>query len=256
MSFNLYSMSADSINHQTLTNLCVILDLDATLISTQESFDSFKQLGIIKNPNLIDIKRRCYCLKLTDIDTVAGDNIRYDFWGIKRPYIEEFLLFCFNYFKLVIVWSAGEKNYVEAIVENIFKGLRKPHLVWTKNDIVFDKDDNGLKPITKMINSDFHLKHLLTPERIFVVDDNDTTFVKNKKNAIYIPAFDPELDDDNHETTIKSFRKPDTTLLKLKYWLLLPHVRNCDDVTKLDLSTIFDYDHENYIKIANSYENY
>lgn len=254
--FNLYSMSSDTINNHSITDMCVILDLDATLISTQDSFDSFKQLGIMKNPNLLDIKRRCYCLKLTDVDTVAGDNIRYDFWGIKRPYIEEFLLFCFNYFKLVIVWSAGEKNYVEAIVENIFKGLRKPHLVWTKNDIVFDKDENGLKPITKMMTSDFKLKHLLKAEKILVVDDNDTTFVKNKKNAVYIPPFDPTLNLENHEETLKSFRENDTALLKLKYWLLLPHVRNCDDVTKIDMTTIFDYDHEDYKNIANSYEQY
>jgi len=249
MAFHLYRTSIDSINSSSLTNLCVILDLDATLIATQDSIDSFKQLGIMKNPNLIDIKRRCYCLKLTDVDVNAKDNIRYDFWGIKRPYIEEFLLFCFNYFKLVIVWSAGEKNYVEAIVDNIFKGLKKPHLVWTKNDIVFDKEGNGLKPITKMIEKEPQFRKYLLPEKILVVDDNDTTFVKNKKNAIYIPAFDPEC-------KIESFRQEDTALLKLKYWLLLPHVRNCDDVTKLDMSTIFDHDHEDYKNIANSYEDY
>lgn len=254
MSFNLYPTSADHIKRVSITNMAVILDLDATLISTQESFDSFKQLGIMKNSDLIDIKRRCYCLKLTDVDTEAGENVKYDFWGVKRPYIEEFLLFCFSYFKYVIVWSAGEKNYVEAIVNNIFKDLRKPDLVWTKNDIVFEKDangveGNGLKPLTKIINSAIGKKFGLVPEKTLFVDDNETTFVKNKKNAIHIPPFDPEL-------SIESFREPDTALLKLKYWLLLPPVENCDDVTKLDMSSIFKYTHEQYIKIKNSYSDY
>jgi hypothetical protein len=247
MSFHLYRTSTDSINNNSLTNFCVILDLDATLISTQDNLDGCKNLDIMKNPNLIDIKRRCYFLKLADNDK---NNIKYDlWWGIKRPHIEEFLLFCFNYFRLVIVWSAGEKIYVDAIVDNIFKDLRKPHLVWTKNEIVFDKDDNGLKPLIKMVNSDYNSHNILKLENMIIIDDNDTTFVKNKKNALHIPPFDPEC-------TIESFREPDTSLLQIKYWLLLPHVKNADDVTKLDMTTIFDYNYEDYKNVANSYENY
>lgn len=242
MSFNLYS---DLDNHHTLTNMCVVIDLDATLISTQDSFDDFKKLNIMKDPNLLEIRRRCYCIKLTDIDTV-GDGSRYDFWGIKRHYLDEFILFCFNYFKYVLIWSAGKKNYVEAIVDNIFKNFKKPHLVWTHDDIVFDDDENGMKPLAKLMASPFGKKHKITAENTLFIDDNEVTFVKNKKNAVYIPGFDPE-------PIIESLSEINTDLLKLKYFLLLPHVRNADDVTKLDLSNIFKYSYEDYKNIANSY---
>jgi hypothetical protein len=247
MSFNLYPTESDTILHKSITDMTVVLDLDATLIATQDSFDSFKQLGILKNPALLDLRRRCYCIKLTDLDEI-GDGSRFDFWGVTRPHLEEFLLFCFNYFKLVIVWSAGKKNYVHAIVNNIFKNLRKPHLIWTYDDIDMDQDDNIIKPITKLLNSNFILKHHLDPQKILVVDDNESTFCKNKKNAIYIPPFEPELN-------IASMTQPDTTLLQLKYWLLLPNVVYTDNVTKIDKSTIFNNPHETYITVANSYTN-
>jgi hypothetical protein len=246
MSFNLYPMASDTILHKSITDMAVVLDLDATLIATQDSFDSFKSLGIMTNPSLLDLRRRCYCIKLTDIEEV-GDGSRFDFWGVTRPHLEEFLLFCFNYFKLVIVWSAGKKNYVHAIVNNIFKNLRKPHLIWTHDDIEINEQEDVIKPITKLMSSDFILKHHLDPNKILVVDDNETTFCKNKKNAIYIPPFEPE-------PNVASMTQPDTTLLQLKYWLLLPNVIHCDNVTKLDKSDIFKNSYDTYITIANSYQ--
>ena len=44
-------------------------------------------------------------------------------------------------------------------------------------------------------------------------------------------------------------------MLQLKYWLLLPNVVHCDNVTKLDKSTIFNNPYETYITVANSYQN-
>ena len=231
MSFNLYPVPVNAINHKSITNKCVVLDLDQTLISTQDSMDSFKSLGIMNNSNLIELKRRCYTIKLTDLEQ-NGDGSRYDCWGITRPHIEEFLLFCFNYFKIVIVWSAGKKNYVEAIVDSIFKNLRPPHLVWTYDDIETNKEGDVEKPLLKLINSNFIYKSHISLKNIIVVDDNETTFVKNKKNAVFIPPFEPAL-------TIESLNKPDPTLLQLKQWLLMPQVIHSRDVRNLDYSNIF-----------------
>ena len=243
MSFNLYPVPSNAINHQSITNMCVVLDLDATLISTQDTMDSFKKLEIMTNPKLIELRRRCYCKKLTNLET-NGDGSRYDFWGIIRPHTEEFLLFCFNYFKVVVVWSAGNRNYVHSIVDSLFKNLRPPHLVWTRDDIEKDKDDNVEKPISKLLNSEYFLKLNFSPQNIIVVDDNETTFVRNKANAVFIPAYEPEL-------TIQSLMKEDTTLLQLKYWLLLPEVKYCSDITKIDLSNIFNESYENYKNYKN-----
>lgn len=243
MSFNLYPMASDNILHESITDMTVVLDLDSTLISTQDSFDSFKNLGIMSNPKLMELKRRCYCIKLKDKES---EGSRYDFWGIKRHFLDEFLLFCFNYFKYVIVWSAGQKNYVDAIVNDIFKNLRKPHLVLSYDDIDLDEEKNIYKPLTKLLQYDFCIKHKINPNTVIFVDDNDSTFVYNKKNAIYIPAFEPELN-------IAAFNQPDETLLQIKYFLLLPHVIVNNDITKINMTKIFDTSHTDYIDIANSY---
>lgn len=245
MSFNLYPMASDNILHQSITDMTVVLDLDSTLISTQDSFDSFKNLGIMSNPKLMELKRRCYCIKLKDKES---EGSRYDFWGVRRHYLEEFLLFCFNYFKYVIVWSAGQKNYVDAIVNDIFKNLRKPHLVLSYDDIDLDEDKNIYKPLTKLLKYDFCVKNKIKPNTVVFVDDNESTFEFNPKNAIFIPAFEPELN-------VAAFNEMDDALLKIKYFLLLPHVILNTDITKVDMSDIFNNEYTDYIEMANEYMN-
>ncbi len=238
MSFNLYSK--DNLVNTTITDFAIVLDLDLTLICSQDEFNSFKNLGILDNPNLLSLKNRSYCIKLTDLDK-PGDGSKYDFWGIKRPYSDEFLLFCFNYFKTVIVWSAGEHNYVHAIVGVLFKRLRLPDLIWTRDDLVAKKR----KPLKKLVESEFGKKHNLSLSKIITVDDNEEAFIKNIENTINIPPFEPELN-------IESLNQYDNELLKIKYYLLQPHVRSSTDITKLDLSNVFTIEPDDYKKIANN----
>lgn len=238
MSFYLYPKEEPQ--HTTITDFAVVLDLDLTLICSQDEFDSYKQLGIINNPKLLPIKQKSYCLKLTDLDK-PGDGSSYNLWGTRRDHVENFILFCFNYFKVVIVYSAGEYNYVHGIVDMLFKKIRKPHLILTRDDLV----GKSKKPLTKIVNSDFGKKHNLKLNKIFVIDDNEETFVSNVKNAIHIPVFEPELN-------IESLNKEDQALLQIKYFLLQPHVRSATDVTKLDLTKVFDYTPEEYKKRSNS----
>lgn len=244
MSFNLYPVAADTITTQSITDMSVILDLDSTLLNTQESFDDFKKLSIMTNPNLLHIKKRCYCIRMKE----AADNSAYNFWGIKRNHLDEFLLFCFNYFKYVIVWSAGNHSYVNSIVLDLFKNLRPPHFVWSKDDCVWEgkEKDITIKPLSKLINSDFGKKHNLRIDRMIHIDDNETTFSKNLRNAINIPPYDPE-------PTIEDLEQADTALLQIKYWLLLPHVMYSDDVTKLDMQNIFKHTVEDLKNLANMY---
>lgn len=246
MSFHLYDVPNKYINHNSITKKVCVLDLDATLLSTADELESFKELGIMTNPKLIALRRRCYCLKLTDLDK-RGDGSTYSFWGIKRPHIEEFLLWCINYFKIVAVFSAGQYHYVHAIVNDIFKDLRPPALVWTALDVEKDADGEILKPLTKLINSDFEYSHLITKQNTVFIDDNISTFSLNKKNAIFIPAYEPLL-------TIESMEKNDYALLQIKYFMMLPHVIHADDITKIDMTRIFDYDYKDYQNIANMYD--
>ena len=203
---------------------------------------SLKNLGILINPKLISLRNRIYHIIIYNSkndnsknDNSKNDNSKndkvYEYWGIVRPHINEFLLFCFSYFKVVAIWSAGERKYVEEIVAHIFKDLPKPHIIYARENTQISKN-SVLKSLDKLFNHNSIFKKYMNTKNTLAIDDNLTTFANNKGNGVGIPAFEPDL-------TIASMSKEDNTLLKLMYWLLQPQVISCDDVTKLDKSKIF-----------------
>src|SRR5690606_31782804 len=106
----------------SLTNKCIVLDLDQTLLATQESINSLHELGILSNPNLLSLRNRTYYFTIEDLEG-PGIGTKYNYWGVTRPHCHEFLLFCFSYFRVVAIWSAGQRPYVESIVDYLFRDL-------------------------------------------------------------------------------------------------------------------------------------
>jgi len=227
----LYHVSIDDIPPASITDKCVVLDLDQTLIATQENMASLKDLNILSDPKLISLRNRIYHIMIEDLER-PGIGTKYDFWGVTRPHIHEFLIFCFSYFKIVAVWSAGKRPYVEAIVDHIFKDIRPPHIIFTHDDIEKGPGGHVEKPLTKMIQSNPVLRKNMSLQNTFAVDDNSMTFHLNNGNGILIPAYDPSLN-------VNALGRDDPTLLQLKYWLLQPEVVKSRDVTLLDKSHIF-----------------
>lgn len=241
---SLYPNMRDEILSSSLTDKCIILDLDETLVSTQEDVASLEQLGILSNPRLMDIRRKTYLFELDDVGAKRGKGVTTAFWGVYRPYLREFLSFCFSYFKIVAVWSAGKKGYVETIVDDIFRDIRPPHIIFTYDDI----ERNGeilCKPITK-IAAKIQEMYGTTPWRpwssshspmtlsnTFALDDRETTFnFFNPDNGVVIPPYDPK-------PNLESLREGDTRLLELTTWLMKDEVRYCSDIRDLDKSQIF-----------------
>lgn len=170
---------------------CIVLDLDHTLVSTQgeKDFDKFHELDLNHSTNS-EIRERVYVLRF------EGDSM----WGIARPYYREFLEWCFNNFDVVCVWSAGQYKYVHSVVEYLFRGMRQPAYIFTRKDCEDDKYGNPLKPLTKLvkfINDDvgpnIPQNKVISMKNIFIVDDNEDTFVFNPFNAIHIEPYNPEL---------------------------------------------------------------
>lgn len=234
----LYHVDADNIPSASITDKCVVLDLDQTLIATQDSIDSLKSLNILSDPNLISLRNRTYYITIEDLEK-PGIGTKYDFWGVTRPHIQEFLIFCFSYFKIVAVWSAGKRPYVEAIVDHIFKDLPKPHVIFTHDDIMIGPKGHIEKPLSKMIESNPVLRRNMSLQNTLAIDDNPMTFYHNHNNGVLIPAYDPSLN-------VNAMARDDPTLLQLKYWFLQPEVVNARDVTVLDKSRIFSTSLEAY----------
>lgn len=227
----IYHVDADNISPVSITDKCIILDLDQTLIATQDETESLHNLKILSDVKLISLRNRVYYISVEDLEK-PGIGTKYDFWGVTRPHIHEFLIFCFSYFKIVAVWSAGKRYYVEAIVDHIFKDLPQPHVVLTYDDIITAPGGHVQKPLTKMIELNPVLRRLMSLQNSLALDDTSSTFFHNQDNGILIPAYDPSLNNN-------SLARDDPTLLQLKYWLLQPEVVNCRDVATLDKSAIF-----------------
>jgi hypothetical protein len=224
-------MSADDIPSVSITNKCIVLDLDLTLVCTQDNTESIKDFKILTDPSLLALRRRTYYSVIDDLNA-PGTGTKFDYWGITRPHLNEFLLFCFSYFRIVAVWSAGQRAYVEGIVDHIFKDIRPPHVVFTHDDVIEEPDRIIIKPLEKMFNSNPILQKYMNFENTLALDDNISTFRDNPDNGILIPPYEPA-------PSINAMSRDDPALLQLKAWLLQPEVADSPDVRTLDKSLIF-----------------
>jgi hypothetical protein len=236
-------MTANYPSYESLTDKCIYLDLDQTLLSTADEEHGLKylyKLEILSNPSLMHLRNRIYHVVVEDLEK-PGYGSKYEMWGITRPHLHRFLSFCFSYFRLVMVYSAGKRQYVESIVDHIFKDLPYPHLVLSYDDLKKDKNGkvikiNGrdvIKPLTTVMNANSLTIDYVRPTNTLGLDDLPSTYSDNKGNGILIPAYGPELNE-------KSLAEEDGNLLKLENWLMTPEVINCKDVRSLDKSKIFD----------------
>ena len=233
---SLYKTALDKIPFKSLTNNCVILDLDESLIHSNEKIDQLKELRLLTDPKLIDLKKRTYQITLDDVSYKKGTGIKTMMWGITRPHVKEFLISCFSYFKVVAVWSAGKRKYVDAVVDYLFRDIKRPHVVYAREQC--EATTNGLliKPLSKMIKNEPGLSKYMSLDNTFIIDDRKSTFESvNPDNGILIPAYNPSFN-------IKSLRTDDIALKQLMIWLLRPEVMSSDNVRNLDKSTIFQTD--------------
>lgn len=204
------------------SNHAIVLDLDSTLLCTMDDNDMkiLESLDIMKPAN-INLRSRLYHLKVSDNEK-KGDGVGYEFWGITRPHLKEFLEFCFSYFEIVAVWSAGSYSYVHKIVEHIFKGINKPHIIFTFNNCDYI-DGNIYKPLVRI----FERVKNMNIKNTFALDDTESTFSRNDKNGILIPKFEPK-------PVIEELKKDEDSLIKLKNWFLTKQVIESDDIRKLN----------------------
>jgi hypothetical protein len=229
----IYSSALDNIPNTSLTDKCIVLDLDETLVHSFEKMEELRPLGLFKNPQLLDIRKRAYRIQLGD----TLDNNRWkplDIWGVTRPNLDEFLCFCFKYFRIVAVWSAGQSKYVESICDFIFRDIRPPHIIYSWPDCEKDTPDGHIeKPLQKMIDCEPHIKKYMSLTNTFVIDDRYSTFANcNLGNGVLIPPYSPH-------PTVEALRQQEPSLLELKRWFTRPEVVMSKDVRKLDKSKIF-----------------
>lgn len=168
-----------------MTDYCLILDLDQTLIFSTEKYH-----------------------KDTSFDMKFSNN---EFLYVyKRPGLDDFLKYCLENFKYVCVWSAGEDNYVKKIVQNIFKNQDKqPDFIWSRDmtesyyDTVTKDKVYYVKPLEKVYN----YFDTLNPTNTIIYDDNETTAFSNLSNWIKSEPFSGDMKDGELYRLINLFNK-------------------------------------------------
>lgn len=234
---SLYKSVLDQIPFKALTDKCIVLDLDETLVHSNNDIDDLKKLNIMSDPNLIDLRRRTYQLSMDDVVYKKGTGVKTVMWGIVRPHVKEFLIACFTYFKVVIVWSAGRRKYVDAIVDYLFKDIKRPHVVYSYDECERTTDGLIVKPLRKMIKNESGLSKYMSLDNSFMIDDRNTVYSgfvnDNPLNGIQIPAYKPSFN-------IQTLRSNDIALKQLIMWLNKAEVINSQDVKELDKTGVFD----------------
>lgn len=227
------------VSRQPLTNFVLIADYDESLVHTFDDIESLKKLRIMEDPKKIDLRDRFYVL---NIESSKGSGDERPLWGIKRPHLDIFIRFIFNYFKVNLSWSAGIYDYVHPITEEIFKNVQEPHAILTRSNCVGNQRIGFEKPIWKAMQDVPGLDKYVTKDNssnrdniknVFIIDDRRSSFAQNPYNGILIPPYEPEA-------TEEGLRKDDIALLQIMKWLMRPDVIASPDIRKLDKSNIFD----------------
>lgn len=232
MSF--YSELSDHILPEPRTEKCIVLDLDETLVHASDDMDVYNRINILSDPLLMDIRDQSYVITVDDVSHKRGTGSKTQLWAMKRPYLREFLIFCFNYFRIVAVWSAGTNRYVQKTVEAIFGDIAMPHIIYTRDDCE-DVSGQLYKPLRKMIQNEPGIIGFMSLENTFALDDRESTYSRNPGGGILIPPYEPHPSINSP----KGLRVKDNALLQLMNWLKTDEVFNCDDVSSLDKSNIF-----------------
>lgn len=154
-----------------LKNNLLILDLDETLIYATEKPLSHK-----------------------------ADHMIDEFHVYRRPYLNEFIVRCFEMYK-VAVWSSASDEYVSAVVKTIFPEPGKLEFVWGRSRATLPRSIDPfygwpldhrhyVKTLSKVAAKGWPI------ERVLIVDDTPEKSVRNYGNAIYPSVFEGDQGDE------------------------------------------------------------
>ncbi|MBN1996486.1 HAD family hydrolase [candidate division KSB1 bacterium] len=143
----------------------LILDLDETLISAHET-----------------------ALEIPPDFTVCEIYHVY-----RRPYLNQFLEFCFSNYK-VAVWTTASEDYAEQVVENIFPEPDGLQFIWARKRCTFRRNPERdyyywIKDLKKVKRLGYSL------DQVLFVDDDPVKIERHYGNHIPILSFTGSVDD-------------------------------------------------------------
>ena len=135
----------------------------------------------------------------------------------KRPFVDRFLEFCFQNFK-VGVWTTAGKEFAEEVVQNIFTSGYTLEFLWSYQRCtrVFDSETLEvyyIKNLKKLKRKGYHL------EEIIMVDDTPRKLERNYGNLVRVIEW---LGDQNDQEL----------LLLIQY---LDYLKDLENIRKIEI---------------------
>ena len=200
---------------QTQYGQCLVLDLDETLLNTRSG--SEKATDEIKaHPDYYTVTTR--------------EGV---FWGMKRPYLDDFLAYCGTRFEAIGFWSAGKEGYVNEVLR-VMAPPFQPAFVMNFNhcdqvhaEHVSESGTVSYNPeLWKPLNTVFDKYPQFTRYNTFIVDDRQDYARGNLLNWVIIRPFSPSLKNLLPAT--------DDYLLRLMDWFEREEVKYNPNVLEID----------------------
>lgn len=234
------------LSRDSLTDKTIVLDMDLTLICTIGDGSDISHKLRTSYTTVYGMLVKKGVVVPTTLTQFGGSGIAVHNDVVKRPGVDEFLLFCRIVFKNVILWSAGQANYVYDTVKLVLDPQGKGIFdhVYTANDVVKYSADRTLlrtmgpvtfsaKPLTKIAD----IFPDATLDKTILVDDLQCNFIPNPRNGVLIPPFSPNLGEilsNAHASPLDNMAR-DTYLFSLIHFLADDGFINAQDVRQYDL---------------------
>lgn len=104
----------------------------------------------------------------------------FDYFGIKRPYLDQFLRDASKKYDLAI-WTSGTKDYAEKVVETIIPSKIKLKFIFSRNELTAN-DQKDLDTVLDWFPE-------YSKKDIIVLDDSKDYYLNDKNNLILIKKF-------------------------------------------------------------------
>jgi len=213
-----------------LAKYVLVLDMDETLLRAFEGSESYNRFKKNSKRAFSQLEgRRLFKTTVQDVMEKRGKGVTSMFWFVKRPGLDNFLMWAQEKFAAVVIWSAGKKEYVYSILDVVFSDLKPPDLILTYDDIVYTKTYSS-KPLEKV----FERLPIANIKNTIIVDDVLGNFYRaNPFNGILIPEYLPN-------STGKSFLEEEYALDDIIDWFENMNLNTFKDIRIFDKRTIFE----------------
>ena len=130
---------------------------------------------------------------ILDVDGTLIDNDDGD--PVERPFLKEFLIFVFDHFHTVSIWTNATPIWFNMVLDRILNPFlpegKSFHFIWTREHCIMERVHLHPRPYTRkpltQVYTAFPTTH--SPENTLIVDDSPETYIHNPLSAVPVATY-------------------------------------------------------------------